>query len=494
MKSLKYNIFIIIFLISGLIFTSCDDFLDVKPENTQTTGDYWKSKEEVEAVVGAGYYKLRAAQEMIFLWGEARGNGIGFYAEGSDQQKDAVKLKSMETMPDNKMTSWAKLYEVIGMANSVLKYGPEVVGVDKSFDENTMKSFAAEAYFQRSLAYFYLVRLWKDVPFVQDPYVDDSESYAIPQTDGEEILKQCLVDLNSVLENAKERFPESTVDSQVNSKGRATRWALYTLIADINLWLGNYDECISACQEVMNSGYIGLINGADWFTNFYPGNSNESIFEMQAGNGSNKTDWYTGAHYGGTSFSSFYLYSIGDIRGYGATFASTSDAGIWKYIGLGPTTVTTSGRSGDQNFIIYRLAEVYLMLAEAHAMKGSQEDIELAMGYVNSIRNRAGISNVIAGDQLTALQHILLERSREFLAEGKNWFDLLRIGRRDGEVAGAKDLATFYILEGITNVVTYDSMKAKLLDFNSWYLPINTDELNNNEYLVQNPFYEALGS
>ncbi|MFT3753184.1 MAG: RagB/SusD family nutrient uptake outer membrane protein [Paludibacter sp.] len=276
---MKLNQYIVSLMILAFATTSCQDYLTVLPENNQSTVQYWKTKEDVEAVLGAGYVKLSDAQEYLMLWGESRGNGIYFGTSYTTGSQAGQKLRQFDILATNELAKWDKLYAVINMANSVIKYGPQVK--DASFNVNVMRSYLSEAYFQRALAYYYLVRVWNNVPFVKEPYVDDSAPYAIAQTEGDEILKSCLIDLNNSLESAKTKFPESDITNPINTKGRATKWAIYSLIADINLWLGNYDDCIPACEAVINSGQVGLIGGANWFANFFPGNSNESIFEIQ---------------------------------------------------------------------------------------------------------------------------------------------------------------------------------------------------------------------
>lgn len=503
MKSFKYNIHIIAFIITGLLLVSCEDFLTVKPENNQSSGDFWKSKGDVEAVLGAGYVKIKNSQESFLVWGESRGNGIVFGKDGTDLQKAGQKLRKMEILPSNAATSWSKLYEIINMANSVLEYGPKVVGRDSSFDENSMKSFAAEAYFQRSLAYFYLVRLWGDVPYLTDPYVTDDQKYMVEQSDGEEILKKCLEDLNVSLEYAKERFEESSIDSSINSKGRATRWALYALIADINLWLGNYDECLTASDAIINSGYVGLIDGSTWFSNFYPGNSNESIYEIQYSKVLSQTNdflkWFNSDVNYGMSTYSFMLYMESgdhDVRGSGATYRDGSTYvfyTLWKYVGINPTTARSTSDQNDQNWIMYRLADIYLMKAECYIMKGGDANISKGVDIINEIKDRAGATNTLSAssDQVSMLSGLLRERQREFVAEGKNWFDLLRVGRRS--LSGCKELFIQNVLY-TAGAAEYEANRMRLMDENSWYLPINESELKNNFLLVQNPYYDNLGN
>jgi hypothetical protein len=494
---MKINQYIVSLMILAFTATSCQDYLTVVPENNQSTSQYWKTKEDVEAVLGAGYCKLQTAQEYMMLWGEARGNGIYFTSTTYTPSADAQKLRQFDILATNSLAKWDKLYAVINMANSVIKYGPTVQ--DASFNVNVMHSYLSEAYFQRALAYFYLVRIWKDVPFVTQPYVDDSAPYSIAKTSGDEILRTCLTDLNNALESAKVKFPESNVDNPINTKGRATKWAIYSLIADINLWLGNYDACIPACEAVINSGQIGLISGANWFTNFFPGNSNESIYEIQYSYTLSQTNsfitWFSTNKYYYISPYQQFLYETEplDIRGLNASYTSTGL--IWKNIGIKTYTSTSDSRNSttqaDQNWIIYRLADIYLMEAESYAMKGDSTSMSKSLSLVNAIRARAGLlASSGASEKLDMMKIILQERQREFFCEGKNWFDLVRIGSRPD--AGFKDYFIEQVLQ-VASASTSAMIRAILQDSNSWYLPISSTELTANELLVQNPYYANLG-
>jgi starch-binding outer membrane protein, SusD/RagB family len=494
---MKLNQYIISLMIIAFSATSCD--LTVVPENNQSTTQFWKTKEDVEAVLGAGYVKLRDAQEYLMLWGEARGNAIYFSGGISNTPTvDAQKLRQFDILATNTLAKWDKLYAVINMANSVIKYGPQVQ--DASLNVNVMHSYLSEAYFQRALAYFYLVRIWRDVPFVTQPYVDDSAPYSLAKSNGDEILKSCLTDLNFALESAKVKFPESNLDDPVNTKGRATKWAIYSLIADINLWLGNYDDCIPACEAVINSGQVGLIGGANWFANFYPGNSNESIFEIQYNYTGNQTNsfitWFSTSIYYYISPYQQALYEAEplDIRGLNTSYITTSGK-IWKYVGYAPYTASVPARTSvqnDQNWIIYRLADIYLMEAEAYAMKGDAESMTKSQTLVNAIRTRAGLTAApSASEKLDQMKIVLAERQRELFCEGKNWFDLVRIGNRPD--AGFKNLFIEQVLQ-VASASNSAMIRAILQDNNSWYLPIHSDELTANKLLVQNPYYTNLGN
>jgi hypothetical protein len=179
-----------------------------------------------------------------------------------------------------------------------------------------------------------------------------------------------------------------------------------------------------------------------------------------------------------------------DVRALNASYESTGK--IWKYIGTNATTKRNSTLQNDQNWIIYRMADIYLMEAEAYIMKGTETDLNTGLSFINAVRERAGLSpSAGSSNQISMLTILLEERQREFFAEGKNWFDMLRIGRRTGDEF--KALFIDQVLQ-VASASNQPMIKAKLGDPNSWYLPVHADELNTNSELIQNPFYNNLGN
>ncbi|MBN1925645.1 MAG: RagB/SusD family nutrient uptake outer membrane protein [Prolixibacteraceae bacterium] len=494
--------YIIIALLVVLTTSSCEDWLNLYPENAQTTDQYWQTKEDVLAVVSAGYVKLQKSVDKLFVWGEIRGNGISIYNSSVDDNiKAADDLREMDILPTNLYAKWGQMYEIINIANSVIKYAPDVVGRDESFSEAQMNSYLSEAYFLRSLAYFYLVRTFRDVPLILDPYVNDEQEYEIPQSTADVVLDKITDDLNHALIAAKEFFPEVDYDNPVYTKGRATKWAIHSLLADIYLWRGEYDKCIASCDKVINSGRVGLISKDLWFTNFFPGNTNESIFEIQFDYNQDQTNdfikWFSTDRkyrFSVNTYELFYMTSeLGDIRGDGASI-SLKDYSVWKYLGIYVDETATAERStstdNDQNYIIYRLADIYLMKAEALTMLGNYNE---ATAQVARVRQRAGIEEVLTvpSTEIEMLVMILNERGRELFAEGKCWFDLLRVAQRDNYKY------IDYFISEVLKVIPVNKIaivSSKLIDPDSHYLPVHQDELNVNTKLVQNPYYSSLGN
>ena len=159
----------------------CNSWLDIYPENQQTSDNFWKSKEEVQEVLMGSYTQLRSkCYEKILQWGEIRGDVIKL---GEGKTTNEEKIKSLEIMDDNDICKWDVFYTVIARVNSVIKYSPKVLDEDITFSQKQSDAFVAEAVWLRSLCYFYLVRTFGEVPLVLNPYVDDSEAYEIPKSD-----------------------------------------------------------------------------------------------------------------------------------------------------------------------------------------------------------------------------------------------------------------------------------------------------------------------
>lgn len=472
-------------LVAGM--TGCNSWLDLNPENKQTSATYWNKKEDVEAVVMSGYTRLRGCLQQIIEWGELRGDGLALDAKASTDEQKIVEL---DILSDNGICKWDKFYKVIGSANSILKYGPEVLQKDPTFAEALLNSYIAECVFLRSLSYFYLLRTFGEVPLVLEPYVDDEISFKQGKSSERVIIDQLVTDLKSVIKTAKPGF-----ETEWENKGRASRWAVYALLADIYLWDEQYQNCIDACDELFKTEMVGFIEDPEeWFDIFLEGNTDEGIFELQY-NTTQTNDlykWFETEPRFKLSEASNLLFQevpgVNDNRGAGASYV-TSDYHIWKYIGAGIGEAAGKTERKGNNWIFYRYSEIMLMKAEALAMLGGPENYQASVDLVNIIRRRAGYTTDLraANNEYDALMMVIDERQREFIAEGKRWFDILRVAKRNNYAHKNYLIDKLLASVSAANRPIYES---KLQDPNSYYLPIHENEIKNNTgILVQNPYY-----
>jgi len=485
--------FVQLFLLS-LIFmltnTSCADFLDQKPTDGLVLEEYWKNKEEVLSTLGGAYQLFSELDNQLFVHGELRGDLL--MPNGTVTPISERDMMSANIKPESTYASWAKFYATINICNHVIEFTPGVN--DPTFTPYLKQQYISEATFIRSLCYFYLVRIWQDVPYITAPTKSDEGNFFPEKTLGTEILKKVKTDLIAI----RNKMPDfSTVEK---SKCRATTGAVNALLADISLWNFEYDDCITYIDAVENSGKYFLLPSTEWFHNFNPGLSLENIFEIYFNQGIGQSNSFSSKAYTSTSTSIIYLASEYSkeilsvdisgaselIRGNGSL--STNNQ-IWKYAGALPdkTTLRPSSTTISANFIVYRLADLYLMKAEAYSQK-ELPDYTKALEYLNLVRDRSNMQLIQSLSNAQEFEDVILEeRAKELAFEGKRWYDLLRLGRRNNYAR--KNVLIDILIQNVPSTQKL-VLKARLSDPNGWYMPISDLEIENNKYLVQNTYYD----
>ena len=361
------------FLVTILVFlqVSCGDYLDLQPPGGLVRDEFWQTKEDVEAVVMAAYTTFASMDRLLFIYGEVRADML----EGDVSQSWQEQLLMENNIyPDNYLCDWSIFYQVINYCNEVIKNAPVVRTIDNTFNDFQMYSLMSEAYFLRSLSYFYLVRLYRDVPLILDPAETDETDFYIPKSTEEEVLTQIVSDL----EKNRGYAPSGGFQTIEENKGRASKAAYDALLADIALWRFKYEEVLTHVQRIEQNKEIVLMPTARWFELFYPGNALESIFEFQFDgnrNHNNGTYWLTqrfGYQYDPSQKAlEMFAYEFASelVRGEDSSIKKYGDDDfiIWKYVGQAPDGRTTRTGADQQsaNWIVYRLADVLLMKAEA---------------------------------------------------------------------------------------------------------------------------------
>jgi len=475
---------IVIFLSSIALLLgnqACSEWLNLLPEDELVSDEFWMSQEDVESVLSNTYGTFSGEVKKLLLWGELRG---GLMSEGRNIPSDPSRILKGDVTETNSLTSWSALYKVINGANQIIQFAPSVVDRDPSFSKLELNQIISEALFLRSISYFYLVRTFKEVPLILEPYTSDEQDYYPAKSTEEDVMSQIISDLNRALDNAVISFGSVEYD-----KGRATRYAIGALLADVYLWLDDYNNAIIHCDEIIGSGRFALLGAGNWFQNFYPGNSNSSIFEIQFSKrwGTTPGLYETFSYQRGRQYTInpriLDIYEPEDVRGLGTTYSS-NNLEIWKYVGINPEEERGDAYN-DNNFIIYRLADIMLMKAEALIQLDNFDD---ALSIINEIRTKRGIGETSMEPTKEAFEDLLLdERARELAAEGKFWFDLIRIGKRDN-YRRKERVITALILNASADVIL--SLQTKFQDPNSWFLPVSRDELQINTNLQQNPYYQ----
>jgi hypothetical protein len=492
---MKIRIQYILIILLLIIQASCSEWIELIPPEGLIREEFWKTKEDVEAVVMGAYENFGVMDELLFKYGEIRADMV---TGDINQLDDERNIAEGNIYPENGFCNWSQFYKVINYCNEVIKNAPLVRERDNTFTPYLMQGYISEATFLRGLSYFYLVRIFKDVPLILEPSETDDSEFYIPKTDGEEILR-------FIIEDLKEARKYSTADGYQTLeelRGRATKAAFDALLADISLWLYDYEECIKYVEniEATKNLYL-LVPSVKWFEIYYPGNSLEGIFEFQFdGRRGQNNDMYNltqrysynydpsekAIHYFAKEFTSKEAPEI--VRGEDASIKKwgESDFVIWKYVGRKPDGKTVRSGSDQRscNWIVYRYADVLLMKAEALSQL---ERFQEALDIINQIRIRANLPEINLPNSVIAYEDAILEeRALELAFEGKRWFDLLRMGRRNDY--GRKSKLIEIIIQNVPSTQKR-ILATKLTNPLGWYLPIYESEIERNKNLIQNPYY-----
>ncbi len=471
---------------------SCDGLLERTPYDGLIKSDFWQSEEDVRAAIMGCYDQLQECLDNYIVWGDVRADML--LVERGNEAKDF----NMQIISQyNELCNWKSFYVLINRANSVIENAPAAQEIDGNFSAEEMEGMLAECYFLRSLAYFYLVRTFKEVPLITASYATDDQEYYFPKNSTSEILIQILEDLDYAENTAKTSHNKPTEDH-----GRATKWTIQALKADVLLWMGMedpvyYERCVEEADKVIQSGVFHLEEGIDWFNLFYPGNSDESIFELQYNAAflefNNLVDWfstegesptYSVVLNNETSKVEFWnenLTSEDGTRGKNRSYATLSgDNIVWKYSGSGLLiSRRRSAEFSDGNWIFYRLAEIHLIKAEALNQLGNVSE---SVTEINLVRERAELPPVdVSISKQNLAFEILEERKRELAFEGKRWYDLVRFS----SIYGSE-----YLVNRILKTWDDVEISQRITNPESWYLPIYYEELRINKSLVQNPYYD----
>ena len=440
-RSLYAKLISLSFIIYTLSFSvACSDFLQIEPQEIIVLDKYWNEEADVESVV-AGCYSSMQSQSVVgrmMVWGEFRSDNI----VGGKNFENNVQIANIfkeNINASNTYAKWGDFYNVINRCNTVLKYAPQVAERDPAYTPSKLNATIAEVSALRDLMYFYLIRTFRDVPFVTEPYLNDSQEMQVPAAPFDSVLTVLIENLEAKQQLAVRRYPVSQTYYQ---HGRITQDAIHALLADMYLWKQDYQNAVKYADMVidakldeyketqqrlntqlstLNSQLIDgfpLISDSYATTNYYgnafeeifgQGNSRESIFELifmndddmlanQAvsdfyGNATTFPGLVRPADFIGTdvsdeTFSIFlskydsrFYENLQPVQGQSNTYGINKYAFPQSMVNMGKAepeaNYGTAYADGKchSNWVIYRLSDVMLIKAEALVEMASDEDI-----------------------------------------------------------------------------------------------------------------------
>ena len=485
---------IIVFTI--ILLSGCSEsFLDRQPEDTLAPGVFFKTPVDIKTGVVAVYKPLKS----IFGYGDLP----YILAQMSDDGETAYSVSVWNTFyKDNTFsasTYWNYFYKMIVNANNIIdiieKYTPK-----NDAEEVVIKAYKGEARFLRAFAYFYLVRIWGDVPKVVNRFDDPGMAFGIGRTPADQIFREVIIpDLEYAFENCYIKG-----DAAIASEGaRATKGAALTILAKVYLTMNDNVNAAATLKKLIVDKVAGdkysLLT--DYSKIWLPTNkfNSESIFEINFNVAAGSPSYY----FRNMSYTlATSVYTLNTAGGYFVAeknlmdeyvayqewtrYKVSVDSGFTPLNGLitpcplklmpplqGITVYDLKGT--DYNYMITRYADALLMYAEALLATGQKD---AAAGYVNQVRARVNMDPITGAD--LNIDRILHERRMELAFEGHRYFDLVRTGK-----------AIEYISRDLMSNIEYEKrvFRSEPIPEYQLILPIPVGEIEKDQTLTQNTGY-----
>ncbi len=435
---------LISFILITITFFACSEsFLDKQPEDTLSPEGFFKTSKDVKTGITAAYKELR---ELFQVY------SIPFVIEqmsddGTQAYNTNIWNSFFKTNKDSNPGLWRSLYKLIVNCNNILGR-IETFTPRNGEEEKIINAYKGEAFFLRALGYFYLVRLYGDVPMVLKQFDDPADAFGIGRTPVNDIYTKIIIpDLELAIENCYKRG-----DAAIDAEGaRATKGAALTILGKVYLTINDHAKAAETLKKLIVDKTAGTYELLDDFSQIWlPSNkfNSESIFEVNYNAMGGFPSWYMqnitletsleyGSQIGGGYLTAekdlmdeFYAseewirYEVSVDSAYGFTNDLIQPAPLKLMPPLDNNLGMYDYDGTDYNYMITRYADALLMYAEALMVLGQKD---AAAGYVNQVRARVSMAPITAAD--LDIDRILHERRMELAFEGHRYFDLVRTGK-----------------------------------------------------------------
>lgn len=412
---------------SGLLLVSCIDTV-ILPDDKTVEEDFWQTKNDVTLMVNGAYSKMATSglQQRLVVW-TSRSDELNL--NSSLNNRDLNQIYSANIQTTNGYANWSDLYAVINACNLVIAKSEEVMDIDPNYMEGDHLNNVAQMKALRSLCYFYLVRVFRDVPLILEPYKNSSQEMNVPQVAPSVVIDQIIADLEEVKNNALSTQAIPVADW--TRCGYFTRDGIYALLADVYLWKASiygdeycYDKVIEysniirrnrenapsnpnsfGAQTLDDDGW-GLSPASSYYNQLFSenGNGQESLFELQFTNNEGLCIVYNRVNKNANAQPQFYAskpyakvgtgranyvfdntsHYVNDVRGFESVydFNGAAEEGFFirKHVGMNGLTFMGQNPASEirgnrafnpynQNWVVYRATDVMLMKAEALVQK-----------------------------------------------------------------------------------------------------------------------------
>ncbi|MBN8822178.1 MULTISPECIES: RagB/SusD family nutrient uptake outer membrane protein [unclassified Spirosoma] len=405
--------YITCFILTIVLLSSCQDVLEPTPYDLQIDELTLKRAADVPLVRIGLYSSFRAMTSSIVIAGDFTADHIKHNGTFASYQEFGTK--QITATNSDVTTFWGAIYGCVYVANFILERLPTVTGVTT----DARKQLTAEAKFLRGLANFYGVYTFGDIPLVTT--TDQTTNRNISRTAKATVLAAVLADYQAALAD----LPDDSSTGVAYLSKRVVQAAL----ARFYLYQKNYAQAENYASLVINSGKFSLV--PDYNTIVKQNFTAESIFEV----GYTQNDDPATLN---TLFvsrrevipSDQVVISLNSLES--GTRVATISFDVTKQQGNdNGWTVRKYGTAveNNANIVVFRLAEMCLIRAEARAQQNKLTGTTGAVADLNLLRTRAKSTAVTATAQADILLAVERERQYELAFEGHRWYDLVRTGR-----------------------------------------------------------------
>jgi len=410
--------------------TSCSDFLEQEPANYISDNAVINTASSARSALNGAYHDLGSTSYYGGVYFDA---GINLAADNVTWTGSLNYYYDFDThqySAENQLlkNAWYSIYATINQANQVI----EKTALLEDISDAERDQIIAEATVIRSLAFFDLARTWGNVTVVKEATKSPTQFDGTKQQSAAAVYQEAVSDILSVYDKLSAPSDRVHVNQSVAD----------ALLARIYLYLEDWDKAVTYASRVIGNSYYSLVEIDDLLG---AKQSSESVWELSYSSSftnSQSSYWRSpndgGRHEWGPSKEVVALLQDPEVGGARKAFYkdySTAQVPDY-YVG----TLYQSA-SNDDNVVIFRLAEAYLIRAEALTKKSSP-DQDAALADLNVIRQRSNVPVVTASVSQQQLIQLIEDENRvEFAIEPHRWFDLVRTGRAEA-VLGVKAYQT----------------------------------------------------
>lgn len=466
-KNILYKLCTVLLIIC---LTSCnDEFLEPKAPGNILDTDFYKNETEAFSGLTSVYDILRKQSGGFENMVTMMNAGSDDHIAGGTGDQNGLAIQTFATFKITSTTIagsfWNDMYQGIYRANTMLQKIPNV-----PMPESKKLRFIAEVKTLRAFYYFDLVRMFKNIPLITTP-LQTADILKVNQANPTDVYAQIEKDLLEAIPN----LPITIID-KANENGRLTQGAAKAILGKAYLFQGKNSQAAVQLADVNGTPNVSNIYGYKLLPNFKDlwifANkfTTESILEVNHTNKSNSdfNNWGSGSdegniinvmtgvidyqllpgssatnYAGGWGFNTFtqnlydfikfdprFSETVADLKPLRAanlirftdSFRDQTGFYLKKFM---PKKSDVTGGAGSpltnfqQNYMVIRLADTYLMEAEALGGTGARAQLLLDV-----VRARVGLPS-----RPVSIAAIWDERRLELAGEGHRFFDLVRTGR-----------------------------------------------------------------